>query len=132
VRPLSAVASSGLVNVLHGVHQRLGYALLAVLVGGLLLALLAVRDHGRLPTARAYLWLATAALALQGILGISLVVSGARPAEGLHFLYGPLTLVTLPITLLFCRGTGPRREAWTLSCGFLFAFLLALRAVMTG
>jgi heme A synthase len=126
------LASSGLETALVPIHQRLGYALLGVLGVGLLIALLAIRDHRLLPTTRAYLWLAVAAVALQGILGITLVIAGARPGDGLHFIYGPLTLVTLPLTLLFCRGAGPRREAWTLAAGFLIALLLAFRAIQTG
>lgn len=126
------LASSGATGVLDAVHQRLGYALLAVLAAGLLLALLTVRDQRLLPTVRSYVWLAIAAVSLQGLLGILLAVTGARPAEGLHFLYGPLVLVTLPLTLLFCRGAGQRREAWTLTVGFLLAVLLAVRALMTG
>jgi heme A synthase len=118
--------------VLVTVHQRLGYALLAVLVVGLVLALLAVRDVRRLPTVRAYLWLAVAALVLQGIVGISLLLVGERPAQGLHVMYGPLALVSLPLTVLFARGWAPRREAWTFAAGFLVALLLAIRALMTG
>jgi heme A synthase len=128
----AAADPSGAAGVLVTVHQRLGYALLAVLVVGLVLALLAVRDVRRLPTVRAYLWLTVAALVLQGIAGISLLLVGERPAEGLHVVYGPLTLVSLPLTVLFARGWAPRREAWTFAAGFLVALLLAIRALMTG
>ena len=128
----AAADPSGAAGVLVTVHQRLGYALLAVLVVGLVLALLAVRDVRRLPTVRAYLWLAVAALVLQGIAGISLLLVGERPAEGLHVVYGPLALVSLPLTVLFARGWAPRREAWTFAAGFLVALLLAIRALMTG
>ena len=103
-----------------------------MLVAGVVLAALAVRNDGILPTVRSYLWLAFAAVVLQGIGGISLLVAGQRPAEGLHLMYGPLTLVTLPLAVLFARGTAPRREAWTLVAGFVVALLLAFRAVSTG
>jgi len=129
---LAAASPSGAAAVLVTVHQRLGYALLAVLAAGVVLAALAVRDAGRLPTLRAYLWLAVAAVAVQGIAGISLLLAGQRPAQGLHLMYGPLALVSLPLALLFTRGWGPRREAWALAAGFVITLLLAFRAVTTG
>ena len=129
---LGTADPSGAASALITVHQRLGYALLVVLAAGVVLAALAVRDQRLLPTARSYLWLAFAAVAVQGVAGISLLLAGQRPAQGLHVMYGPLTLVSLPLTLLFTRGTAPRREAWTLSAGFVVALLLAFRAVSTG
>ena len=129
---LLAAQPSGALGVLVSVHERLGDALLIVLAAGVVLGALAVRNGSLLPTVRAYVWLAFAAVVLQGVGGISLLIAGQRPAEGLHLMYGPLTLVTLPLTLLFTRGTGPRREAWTLVAGFVVALLLAFRAVSTG
>ena len=129
---LLAAQPSGALGVLVSVHQRLGVALLIVLAAGVVLGALAVRNGSLLPTVRAYVWLAFAAVVLQGIGGISLLVAGQRPAEGLHLMYGPLTLVTLPLTVLFTRGATPRREAWTLVAGFVVALLLAFRAVSTG
>ena len=129
---LGAADPSGAAGALTWAHQHLGYALLVVLAAGIVLALLAARDPRWLPTVRSYLWLAVAAVVLQAIGGISLLFAGQRPSEGLHLMYGPLTLVALPLTLLFTRGTAPRREAWTLAAGFLIALLLAMRAVMTG
>jgi len=127
-----AAQPSGALGALITVHERLGDALLIVLAAGVVLGALAVRNGSLLPTVRSYVWLSVAAVALQGVGGISLLIAGQRPAEGLHLMYGPLTLVTLPLTLLFTRGTGPRREAWTLVAGFVVALLLAFRAVSTG
>jgi hypothetical protein len=47
-------------------------------------------------------------------------------------MYGPLALVSLPLTVLFARGWATRREAWTFAAGFLVALLLVIRALMTG
>ncbi len=129
---LLAAQPSGALGVLVSVHERLGDALLIVLAAGVVLGALAVRNAGLLPTVRSYLWLALAAVVLQGIGGISLLIAGQRPDQGLHLMYGPLALVTLPLALLFTRGTAPRREAWTLVVGFVVALLLAFRAVSTG
>ncbi|MGO8687737.1 MAG: hypothetical protein ACLQT7_11285 [Candidatus Dormibacteria bacterium] len=129
---LGATDPSGVASALISVHQRLGYALLVVLVVGVVLAALAARDQRLLPTARSYLWLAFAAVALQGVSGVSLLLAGQRPAQGLHVMYGPLTFIALPLTVLFARGTAPRREAWMLTAGFVVALLLAFRAISTG
>ena len=129
---LAASGPSGATAALVTAHQRLGYALLVVLGAGVVLAAFSIRDPRRLPTLRAYLWLAVGVVALQGVAGISLVIAGQRPAQGLHLLYGPLTLVSLPLAVLFARGWAPRREAWTLAAGFVVALLLAFRAVVTG
>ena len=129
---LGAAPTPGATSALITVHDRLGLALLIVLAAGVVLSALAVRDQGLLPTVRAYLRLAFAAVVLQGIGGISLLLAGQRPAAGLHVMYGPLTLISLPLTLLFARGTVPRREAWTLTAGFVVALLLAFRAFSTG
>lgn len=129
---LLAAQPSGALGVLVGVHQRLGVALLIVLAAGVVLGTLAVRSASLLPTLRSYLWLALAAVVLQGVAGISLLIAGQRPADGLHVMYGPLTLITLPLALLFTRGAAPRREAWILVAGFVVALLLAFRAVSTG
>ena len=130
--PPLLVAASGVTGVLVAIHQRLGYALLAVLAIGLVLSLLAVRSPHHLPTVRAYLWLSFAALSVQAALGIALAIAGQRPADGLHFIYGPVSWVALPVALLCARGGSARREAWILTLGFLVAFLLVVRALMTG
>ena len=129
---VGAADPSGAAGALIAAHQRLGFALLVVLAAGVVLAVLAVRDARRLPTVRSYLWLALAAVVLQGVAGISLLIAGQRPGDALHIVYGPLTLVSLPLTLLYSHDRSPRREAWTLAAGFFVALLLAVRAVMTG
>src|SRR5438445_517195 len=47
---------------------------------------------------------AVAAIAAQALLGIILGVSGSRPADGLHFVFGPATLLALPIATRVARG----------------------------
>jgi heme A synthase len=113
-------------------HQRLGFALLIVLLAGAVAAVVAVRSAGMLPTLRTYLWLAFAAISLQAVLGIVLLTLGERPTDGLHLLYGPLTFLALPVTALLSRGAPRRSEAWTLAAGFVVALLLAFRALSTG
>ncbi len=85
-----------------------------------------------LPTVRVYLWLAFVAVTIQGLLGLGLLITGDRPGDGLHYLYGPLTFLTLPAAAVISRGGTPRREAWMLAAGFLFAMLFSIRSLGTG
>lgn len=98
----------------------------------MVLAAVAARRPSLLATAHAYLWLAFAAIAVQALLGLVLLVGGERPAQGLHFLYGPLAFVSLPLASGLSRGGAARREAWLLAAGFLAALLFAFRALGTG
>jgi len=119
-------------TLLVQVHQRLGFALLLLLLVGVLLAVLAARLTGWLPTVRTYLWLCFAAISVQALLGILLLILGERPEEGLHLLYGPVTFLSLPIAAGLARGASRRTQAWTLAGGFLVALLLGFRALATG
>ena len=79
---LLAAQPSGALGALVSVHERLGDALLVVLAAGVVLGALAVRNAGLLPTVRAYLWLAFAAVALQGVGGSAWSSPGSAPTRG--------------------------------------------------
>lgn len=88
-----------------------------------------MRRGGRLPQLGS---LTTAAIGLQAIFGIALVALGARPQDSLHFLFGPLTLLALPISRWGARGRTPRRGTLAVVAGWLITLGLGLRAVGTG
>lgn len=95
-----------------------------------------LRGRGRLGT---FASLATTAIALQAVFGIVLAIVGARPQDGLHFVFGPLTLLALPGArwLAAGRGTGarltsPRAQAVAVTTGWALTLALGLRAVGTG
>jgi heme A synthase len=71
-------------------------------------------------------------VAVQAAIGGLLVLKGALPARGIHFLYGALCALTWPAVFTFTQGRTGRREAliWALLSAFLFG--LALRAIVTG
>ena len=125
------VAASSAPSFLVDVHQRLGFALILVFLVGMVAAAVATRGIRYLPTIRVYLWLAFAAVTVQGLLGLGLLVTSDRPGDGLHYLYGPLTFLTLPAAAVMSRGGTPRREAWMLAAGFLFALLFSIRSLGT-
>ena len=123
--------ASGAPSLLVDVHERLGFALIGVFLVGMIAAAAATRSARYLPTVRVYLWLAFAAVALQGLLGLGLLVTGGRPGDGLHYLYGPLTFLALPAAAVISPGGTSRREGWILAAGFLFALLFSIRSLGT-
>jgi hypothetical protein len=68
---------------------------------------------------------------LQGVLGIILYLTGHRPAQGLHFLYGVAAAVTLPGIYSYVKGRSSRAQALSLGLGALFIVGLAIRGIVT-
>ena len=68
---------------------------------------------------------------LQGIVGVILVLTGAQPAQGLHFLYGVTIVLTIPAIFAFTRGSNTVRDSMLYGAGMIFIWGLAQRAVET-
>ena len=72
-----------------------------------------------------------------GLIGAVLLVTGSRPADPLHYLYGPASLVALPVAIwVGARAIRPdssrvRRDAWT-AVGGLALLGIVLRLFATG
>jgi len=81
---------------------------------------------------RATLVLTEGLFIVQGLVGIAMFVAGARPHDPLHWLYGPLLVIVLPIAASYLSGRDSRREALVYGLATLFMFGLAIRAYMTG
>jgi hypothetical protein len=60
------------------------------------------------------------------------LVVGLRPGQLIHFLYGVLTVLSLPTAYAYSRGRSGRRESLLYGLVCLFIFGLALRAMTTG
>ena len=78
--------------------------------------------------------LTTLAMVLQAVFGIVLAAAGARPQDGLHFVFGPLTLLALPGARGIAAGqrASQRAAAVTIALGWVVTLGLSLRAVGTG
>ena len=61
-----------------------------------------------------------------------LAIAGHRPAQGLHWFYGPAVLLSLPVAWSFASAGDERREALALTGGALAVFLFSIRAIGTG
>jgi heme A synthase len=68
---------------------------------------------------------------LQGLVGIALFAGGRRPHDALHWLYGVLLVIALPIAMSYSSGRAERRQSLVYGLAGLFMAGLAIRAVMT-
>ena len=95
-------------------------------------AALYLRKHAPSGSFRATLVLTEGLFIVQGLVGIAMFLAGARPHDPLHWLYGPLLVIVLPIAATYVSGRERRREAMVYGLAALFMFGLAIRAWMTG
>lgn len=108
----------------------MGYALVALSAAAALLAAAARAGIG-LAALRAYVRCCEIAVAAQVVLGLALVTGGRRPPV-LHWMYGALVLVSLPLGARLGARASPPVERWLLAAGGVASFLFAIRAVTTG
>ena len=69
---------------------------------------------------------------VQGILGGVSYLTGARPGQSLHFLYGLAAAITLPGIYTYARNRPAKQQAMLFGLGALFVFGLAIRGITTG
>ncbi len=69
---------------------------------------------------------------LQAVIGAVLWISGSRPKDTLHILYGIVPFLALVYAFSYGGRLKPRRESLTLAVAALFTFGLILRACSTG
>jgi hypothetical protein len=105
-----------------------GVALLFVLVAGIT-AWLDRGGHAQIVRLRLGV---QALLAVQVVLGALLYLTGARPAEVLHLVYGVAILGVLPLATTFASDAPPRARSWVLAVAGLLILLLAWRLLSTG
>lgn len=67
----------------------------------------------------------------QAIIGVILVLMGLRPGRWVHFLYGILSIITLPGAFAYMRGRDSRREVLIYALVGLFMAGVSLRAMGT-
>jgi heme A synthase len=100
-------------------------------VVGLWGVFLAVRKSGLSPSYRGALVIGVGLGVLQALLGIGLLLTGLRPADNLHFLYGATVILTLPLVMSYIVD---KRVSRPLAFGLASLFMagLAIRAITTG
>ena len=82
---------------------------------------------------RSTLVLTEALFIVQALFGIGLVLGGRHPKDNLHWLYGILLVIVLPIAASYVSGRDARRsEPLVYGIAGLFMAGLAIRALTTG
>ncbi len=80
---------------------------------------------------RATLVLTEVLFILQGLVGVLMFASGRHPHDNLHWLYGVLLVIVLPIAATYTSGREPRREPLVYGIAGLFMAGLTIRALTT-
>ena len=68
---------------------------------------------------------------VQALIGLTMVLQGRFPSRDVHYLYGVLSVITLPAAFAFTRGRGTFREALLYAVILLFLSGVTLRARLT-
>jgi len=125
--------AGGLLSALLFLHNGLFRAglLLTVIIGiwGLVMYFRKLPPGGGF---RSTLVLTEVLFILQGLIGVGMFLGGRRPHDSLHWLYGVLLVLLLPIAATYVGGRGPRREALVYGIAGLFMAGLTIRALTTG
>ena len=75
----------------------------------------------------------TAALGLiQAIIGGLMYLNGARPGDGLHYVYGGIVLLAIPVAYVYSDQAQVRRDIIIMVIAALAVIGAAIRALMTG
>jgi hypothetical protein len=69
---------------------------------------------------------------LQGVIGLGAFVTGSRPGELLHIVYGVFAALFLPGVYLYAHGGSARREAVFLAGACWIVLIAYLRGFATG
>lgn len=111
-------------------HGQVGLVVTIVVASSVLVALFALRREQMVPVVRVYVRMTMAAIAVQVVIGIVLVIAGHRPPL-LHWFYGAATLLALPLAMLIGSRRAGQEPLWVVG-GAVAALLFALRAMATG
>ena len=81
---------------------------------------------------RGTLFIGEGMLAIEALTGMGLFVTGHRPPDDLHFLYGALAPLILPLSLSVARTRPGRQVPLIYGVAALLIVGLAIRAIVTG
>jgi heme A synthase len=113
-------------------HQRLALSLVLYYAAlGVWGVFLAVRRSPLSANYRGALVIGVVIGGVQALIGVFLVLSGDRPEDNLHFLYGASVILTLPLVMSYIVD---KKVSRPLAFGLASLFMagLAIRAITTG
>jgi hypothetical protein len=114
------------------IHDWFGIAIVVGAGAGAMVAVAGIFRSQVDVVLRAYVRIAAAAAGIQVLIGLTLVATGHRPHDLLHWFYGAATLLALPFARWMGGPLKQRDKRLWLAGGAVATFLFALRAVMTG
>ena len=113
-------------------HQRVALSLVLYYAAlGVWGVVLGIRKRPLNPSYRGALIIGVALGVIQALIGVYLLLQGARPADNLHFLYGASVILTLPLVMSYIVD---KKISRPLAFGLATLFMagLAIRAITTG
>jgi hypothetical protein len=69
---------------------------------------------------------------VQALMGGILWLSGARPSDPLHYVYGGIVLIALPVAYVYADNKSARRDMIVFTIAVFVVVAAAVRAFMTG
>lgn len=113
-------------------HQRMALSLVLYYAAlGVWGVVLAIRKQPLNPSYKGALIIGVGLGVIQALLGVFLLLQGARPEDNLHFLYGASVILTLPLVMSYIVD---KKISRPLAFGLATLFMagLAIRAITTG
>ena len=130
-----------MLNAIAPIHQLVAWLILGVgtisfLLGGVWLLRRRGQPldaHDSLRRIFRYGLIATTGLGLlQALLGVILIVAGGTPGNGLHYVYGGLVLLLIPVAWVYSDQNEVRRDAIIMIIAAVLVVAAGVRALMTG
>jgi hypothetical protein len=81
---------------------------------------------------RILLWITAGLGVLQPIFGGLIYLNGGRPEDQLHFVYGGLVLLAIPVAYVYSDQKRVRRDLWIMLIAVVIVIGAAFRALATG
>jgi heme A synthase len=128
--PAASSASSDPLVVLHGFGARA--LLIFAVVLGVWGTYLYFRKHELSGGFRSSYLIMGGLTALQGLIGLVTFITGGRPTELLHLVYGAFAVLFIPGTYFYAQGGTRRREAVILAGAAWVVSIAYFRGIATG
>ena len=128
-----------MLTTLVKIHEDMAPVILAAggitLIWGIITWIVARGSGGGAGVLRAFRVLLTITAALgviQAILGGLMYLQGARPGDGLHYVYGGIVLLAIPVAYVYSDQAQVRRDIIIMAIAIVAVIGAAIRALMTG
>jgi hypothetical protein len=137
-------AEDFVLTTLIKIHEDIAPVILAAggitLIWGITVLVLARRrtsgsgegSWGPLRTFRVLLTITAALGLIQALLGGLMYLQGARPGDGLHYVYGGIVLLAIPVAYVYSDQQQVRRDIIIMVIAVVAVVGAAVRALMTG